>query len=65
MNNFAQTNLVPQDTTNLPEGWGGFSLELEIVEGLVGQILQIGFVSTASDFEGSGIFYDNVLVVVE
>ena len=25
-----------------------------------GQILQFGFASTASGFEGSGIFYDNV-----
>jgi hypothetical protein len=42
--------------------WTGFTIELTIDEGLVGQILQVGFVNTASDFEGSSVFYDNVVV---
>jgi hypothetical protein len=32
---------------------------------LEGQILQIGFRNTAQNFEGSGIFYDNVLATLE
>jgi hypothetical protein len=29
---------------------------------LQGQLLQIGFATTASNFEGSGVFYDNIEV---
>jgi hypothetical protein len=32
---------------------------------LVGQVLQIGFQNTASDFASSGVFYDNVVVTIE
>jgi len=61
-NNFALTNLVDEDTTNLPETWGRFSLELEIDAGLEGQLLQVGFNATASNYEPSGVFYDNLVV---
>lgn len=43
-------------------GWSSFTIELDIGADLEGQILQVGFVNTASDFEGSGIFYDNLVV---
>jgi hypothetical protein len=62
---FAQTNFVQIDMTNLPETWARYSIELEIDPSLVGQILQFGFANTASAFEPSGVFYDNVLVVLE
>jgi hypothetical protein len=42
--------------------WYGGSLEVEIPGDWVGQILQFGFMNTASNWEGSGIFYDNVQV---
>jgi hypothetical protein len=45
--------------------WGTYSIELLIDAGLQGQILQIGFVNTASNFEGSGIFYDNVVATLD
>jgi hypothetical protein len=46
--------------------WGRFTISLDLTDALLeGQILQVGFANTASDFEGSGIFYDNVLVVLE
>ena len=57
---FALTNFVTQDTTSLPTVWGTFFLSLTIDAGLVGQILQFGFASTASNFVSSGNFYDNV-----
>ena len=60
---FALTNNITEDTTNLPETWARYSIELEIDPSLVGQILQFGFANTASSFEPSGVFYDNVLVV--
>ena len=61
---FAQTNFVTVDTTNLPDTWGRLSVDLVIDAGLVGQLLQYGFVNTASDFDSSNVFYDNVLVVL-
>ena len=62
---FALTNLVEEDTTNLPDTWNRYSIQLEIDAGLVDQLLQVGFNATASNFEPSGVFYDNILVVVD
>lgn len=59
---FALTNDIPVDTTALPDTWGRYSISLMIDAGLVGQLLQVGFSATASNFEPSGVFYDNVLV---
>ncbi len=62
---FATTNFVTQDTTGTPTSWMGYEISLAIDSGLVGQILQFGFSSTASNFEASGMFYDNIVVVLE
>jgi hypothetical protein len=59
------TNLVEEDTTAIPGAWARYSISLEIDPGLVDQLLQVGFSATASNFEPSGVFYDNVLVVLE
>jgi len=59
---FVQTNFVSIDMTNLPVGiWDRYSISLTIDAGLVGQFLEFGFLNTASNFEPSGVFYDNVL----
>jgi hypothetical protein len=60
--NFALTNDIAVDTTALPDTWGRYSITLMIDAGLVGQLLQVGFSATASNFEPSGVVYDNVLV---
>ncbi|MGD8316510.1 MAG: hypothetical protein PVH76_02135 [Myxococcales bacterium] len=60
--NFSLTNAVVEDTTNLPNTWNRYSIQLEIDEGLVDQLLQVGFNATASYFEPSGVFYDNIVV---
>ena len=57
---FATTNFITEDTTNLPATWSTFTLSLAIDASLVGQTLQYGGQSRASNFEGSGIFYDNM-----
>ncbi|NNF67908.1 MAG: hypothetical protein HKM98_10405, partial [Gammaproteobacteria bacterium] len=57
---FAETNLVTQETTTTPVTWSTYELTLTIDAGLVGQVIQFGFSNTASNFEGSGVFYDNV-----
>ncbi|MGB5502571.1 MAG: hypothetical protein WBM75_09245, partial [Polyangiales bacterium] len=61
------TNNVTQDTTNLPvtPEWNSFTITLEIVPELAGEILQFGFQTEASNFEPSANYYDNVLVTVE
>jgi hypothetical protein len=57
---FATTNLVEQDTTAIPETWDRYSLMLEIDAGLENQVLQVGFTNTATLYQPSGVFYDNV-----
>ena len=59
---FATVDFFTEDTTNLPATWGTFTLSLPIDASRVGYILQYGFQSRASNFEGSGIFYDNIVV---
>jgi len=57
---FATTNFITEDTTNLPATWNTFTIQITIDASLVGQRLQYGFQNRASNFEGSGVFYDNV-----
>jgi len=60
---FNRTNFVPFDTTNLPDTWDRYSISLDLTDPLLeGQIVQFGFTATASNYEPSGMFYDNVLV---
>jgi len=58
---YALTNLITADMTSIPETWDGFRLGIVIDADLEGQILQFGFMNTATNYEGSGIFYDNVV----
>lgn len=64
-NGFATTNFITADMTAISTTWGSYGLSLEIDAGLVGQLFQIGFSSTATNYEGSGVFYDNVELYVE
>jgi exo-beta-1,3-glucanase (GH17 family) len=59
------TNALFVDTTNLPATWNTFTISLPIISELVGQVLQIGFQSRATNFNGSGIFYDNLTLGVD
>jgi len=56
----ATTNALFVDTTNLPDTWGTFTISLPIIPELVGQVLQIGFQSRATNYDSSGVFYDNI-----
>ncbi len=62
-NGFALTNFVTIDMTNTPSEWNSYSMDLAIDASLEGQIFQIGFYSVATNFEGSGVFYDNINLV--
>ncbi len=57
---YMTTNYIPVSMTTTPATWTGYTLSITIDGGLVGQLLQFGFASTATMYEGSGVFYDNV-----
>jgi len=57
---YALTNFITIDMTAAPINWERFSIPITIDAGLVDQILQFGFMNTATLYEGSGVFYDNV-----
>ena len=62
-NNFALTNFVEEPTTNIPDTWNRYTISLDLTDPLLeGQLLQVGFSATASNFEDSGVFYDNTVV---
>ena len=58
-NGYAMTNFITADMTTTPATWTDYSLSIDVA-GLDGQILQFGFMSVASNYEASGIFYDNI-----
>jgi hypothetical protein len=57
---YATTNFVTANMTSIPSAWGTYSLSLSIDPGLVGQLLQFGFENNASNYQSSGVFYDNI-----
>jgi hypothetical protein len=59
------TNHITVDTTGIPSTWSTYSIDFTIDDGLVGQVLQFGFTTRASNYEGSGVIYDNVNFDVE
>lgn len=59
---FNLVDFVTVDMTAIPTTWGTYSLSLDIDAPRVGFTLQYGFANTASNYEPSGIFYDNVAV---
>jgi hypothetical protein len=58
---YALTNFLTVDMTSISTDWGGSFIAIDIDADLDGQILQIGFSNTASNYEPSGIYYDNVV----
>ena len=61
-NGFATVDFIMADMTSISQNWGSTSLTLEIDESKVGFLLQVGFESTATLFQPSAIFYDNLRV---
>lgn len=57
---FATTNYITLDMTTIPSTWNTYSMSIAIDASLQGQILQIGFQCWATNYNPSGIFYDNV-----
>ncbi len=44
----------------LGASWSGESILLTVDAGMVGELLQLGFNNTATDYSPSGVFYDNL-----
>jgi len=63
-NGYMMTNYIVVDMTTVPDTWGGDSLMIGIDASLENQLLQIGFSNIATEYEGSGIFYDNLVLEV-
>ncbi|MFW2405242.1 MAG: glycoside hydrolase family 16 protein, partial [Gammaproteobacteria bacterium] len=62
--NFAATNVDRFDTTAASNTeFARFSVDVDTADSaLIGQLLQIGFNTTATNFEPSGVYYDNLEV---
>ena len=61
---FAATNDIRFDTTGASTtDWVTASFDIDLADSaLVGQILQFGFNTRATNFEDSGVFYDNIVI---
>jgi hypothetical protein len=57
---YATTNFITLNMTSASASWTDYSLSILIDPALAGQIIQIGFANTASNWEASGIIYDNI-----
>lgn len=58
--NFFATNFITEDMTVIPDTWGTYFIDIQIIPELVGQLIQIGFACTATNYEDSGVIYDNI-----
>jgi len=61
-NNYAQTNYIPLSTIDASQSeWETRSITIDLTsELLVGQFLQFGFENFATDYNNTGVFYDNL-----
>ena len=57
---YAMTNFVTAEMTSIGSDWDGYSISLAIDAGLIGQYFQVGFSCSASNYDASSIFYDNL-----
>lgn len=58
---WSTTNLITADMTFTPTTWQGYTLSITLPDTtLIGQHLQIGFANTATLYQSSGVFYDNI-----
>ncbi len=55
------TNFITFNTTAIDTTWIGHTLSIDITPDLVSQILQIGFTCSATLYESSAVFYDNIV----
>ena len=64
---FATTSYIELDMSTVDNmTWNNFSLQLD-VDGVAldGQILQFGWTTEATDYNDSGVYYDNLLIELD
>ncbi len=59
---YATTNHIALEMTATDTLWTGYNMSLTVPDSLSGQLLQIGFTTTASNYDPSSIYYDNVVL---
>ncbi len=59
-NNYALTDMVTVDMTHISDSWSTYSVSLQLPAGSAGQLLEFGFENTATNYDSSGIVYDNL-----
>lgn len=57
---YALTNFLTAAMTTIPTTWSRYSISIPITADLVGQILQFGFLNTATNYQPSSVYYDNL-----
>jgi hypothetical protein len=57
---FSQVAIDSANTTAVGANWAGDVLSLTVQPGWEGNLIQIGFTNTASNYQPAGVFYDNV-----
>lgn len=60
-NGWQMTNFITVNTTAIPATWNTYTISIPVDAGLVGQFMQFGFASTATNNNASGVIYDNVV----
>lgn len=56
---WATTQFITVETTNTPATWTRYGLEVDL-SGSENQIVQIGFMTLAMNYNSCGVFYDNL-----
>ncbi len=57
---YATTNFFTADMTTIPATWATYSISIDVVAGLTGQLMQFGFTNLATNYVSSGVLYDNL-----
>jgi flagellar hook capping protein FlgD len=58
---YTLTNFLTVDVSTIPATWNTYSISIDVDPTLSGQLMQFGFANTATSFNPSGVFYDNLV----
>ena len=58
---YTLTNLITVNTAAIPTTWNTYKIFIPVTADLVGQLMQFGFSSTATNNNPSGVIYDNLV----
>ena len=58
---YTLTNFITADMSAIPATWNTYSVSIVVDPSLSGQLMQFGFANTATSFNPSAVFYDNLV----